>query len=56
MDAIEILDKFGIQLEGQRPRKGGQELMGLCPFHDDTRPSFSLNVKQGIYICLDRYG
>lgn len=52
MDAIEVLNKFNIQLESQRLRKGGQELTGLCPFHDDTRPSFSLNVEQGIYNCF----
>ncbi len=52
MDAIEILDKFGIQLEGQRLRKGGQELTALCPFHEDTRASFSLNVQEGIYNCF----
>ncbi len=52
MDALEILDKFDIQLEHQRLRKGGQELTGLCPFHDDTRPSFSLNVEQGVYNCF----
>lgn len=52
MDTIEILDRFNIQLESQRLRKGGQELTGLCPFHDDTRPSFSLNVVQGVYNCF----
>lgn len=52
LDAIEILDKFSIQLEGQRLRKNGQELTALCPFHQDTRPSFSLNVEQGVYNCF----
>ena len=23
----------------------------LCPFHDDTRPSLSINVKEGCYKC-----
>ncbi|SET46294.1 Uncharcterized protein, DUF927 family [Natronincola peptidivorans] len=30
----------------------GENLVGLCPFHDDTKPSFGANIKTGVYNCL----
>ena len=30
----------------------GDELHGLCPFHDDSNPSFSYNVVKDIYYCF----
>ncbi|MCC5910044.1 MAG: DUF927 domain-containing protein [Clostridiaceae bacterium] len=30
----------------------GDNLVGLCPFHDDTKPSFGANIKTGVYNCL----
>lgn len=32
--------------------KKGDELHGLCPFHDDTKPSFSYNTKKDVSHCL----
>ena len=29
----------------------GDELTGLCPFHDDKNPSFSANLKTGQWFC-----
>ena len=29
----------------------GNEIMGLCPFHDDTNPSFSANTENSMWIC-----
>ena len=31
--------------------RSGNEWQALCPFHGDTQPSFSVNVKKGLYIC-----
>ena len=28
------------------------ELIGLCPFHDETHPSFSINLETGFYNCF----
>jgi hypothetical protein len=36
---------------GQLTRQGDQAI-GLCPFHDDHDPSFSLNVRTGQWICF----
>ncbi len=30
---------------------GGVWRLAICPFHDDTRPSLSLNMQHGGYIC-----
>ena len=31
--------------------RSGDELVILCPFHDDTNPSLYLNSKSGLWIC-----
>lgn len=31
--------------------KIGDEWQGLCPYHQDHSPSFSVNVKKGLFIC-----
>ena len=32
--------------------KTGDEWQCLCPYHDDTHPSFSVNVESGVFICF----
>lgn len=32
-------------------RIGGDEYQALCPFHDDKKPSFSINAQTGLYFC-----
>lgn len=29
----------------------GHEWQCLCPYHDDTSPSFSVNVRKGLFVC-----
>ncbi|TWE12390.1 DNA primase [Rudaeicoccus suwonensis] len=33
-------------------RRSGANLMGLCPFHDEKSPSFSVNPGAGFYHCF----
>ena len=33
-------------------KKKGQNYWGLCPFHKEKTPSFSVNPSQGIYKCF----
>ncbi len=32
--------------------KKGREMIGLCPFHDDHRPSFYVNSAKQIFKCF----
>lgn len=52
LNAIEILDKFGIELDQQRLRKNETEIQGYCPFHDGHSTSFGIHVDSGVYHCF----
>ena len=31
--------------------RSGHEWQCLCPYHEDTQPSFSVNVRKGLFVC-----
>ncbi len=33
-------------------RQRGNRMLGLCPFHDERTPSFSVNSTEGLYYCF----
>ncbi len=33
-------------------RKSGRRWQGLCPFHAEKSPSFSVNAEEGLYYCF----
>lgn len=45
-DIVEVVSEF-VSL-----RKRGTSYLGLCPFHDDTTPSFYVSPVKGIYKCF----
>ena len=49
LKAVNIADYIGqyVQL-----RKTGQNLFGLCPFHEEHTPSFSVNEPKQIFHCF----
>ena len=49
MDAANIVD---VVSEFVSLRKSGANYKGLCPFHDDRTPSFSVSPSRGIYKCF----
>ena len=47
-------DLFDPQTKGKitlEATESGEEWMALCPKHDDTNPSLSINPKKGLYYC-----
>ncbi|KAA0242501.1 MAG: hypothetical protein EDM70_14135 [Candidatus Brocadia sp. AMX2] len=57
MNKTEILNrldksKFYQELIPSLEVNGKPEALGLCPFHDDTNPSLSVNVESGLFRCF----
>lgn len=48
-EAIDIVDVVSDQTRLERK---GKRLMGLCPFHKEKTPSFSVDPEQGLYYCF----
>ncbi len=42
-----VINHYGLQLV-----RKGDELSGLCPFHEDTKPSFRINAAKKIWRCF----
>ena len=48
-DAIDMVALVGERTE---LRRVGSRWMGLCPFHDERTPSFSVNAEEKLYYCF----
>jgi len=48
---LDYFDLFNPHVE-KFTRQGGDQATGLCPFHDDHNPSFSVNLRTGQWICF----
>ncbi len=49
LDAVDLADLISEQLPLKR---AGREFKVVCPFHDDTNPSLTINPHKGIYKCF----
>lgn len=36
----------------ERFKRNSKQAIALCPFHSDTNPSFTVNLKTGAFICF----
>ena len=45
-DIVEIIGTY------TRLKRSGKNWTGLCPFHADKNPSFSVNIERGLYKCF----
>jgi DNA primase len=48
-DAIDAIEIVG---EHVRLKRRGRRFVGLCPFHDEKTPSFSVDPENGLYYCF----
>ena len=48
-DAADIVEVVSAYTE---LRRSGQRFVGLCPFHDERTPSFSVNAGEKVYHCF----
>lgn len=49
LDRVELLDVVG---EHVRLKRVGKRWVGLCPFHSEKTPSFSVAPEQGLFKCF----
>jgi len=47
VDLVALIESKGISL-----KKNGRSYKGLCPFHDDTNPSLSVNPTTNLWQCF----
>ena len=47
IDLVALVQSRGIEL-----KKNGKSYHGLCPFHDDTNPSLSINLNKNLWQCF----
>ena len=48
-DAIDMVELVGAKTD---LRRAGTRWQGLCPFHDERTPSFSVNPEEKLYYCF----
>lgn len=49
-DAVDMVDLVGSRVELRR--SGGTSFSGLCPFHEDRTPSFSVDAAKKLFHCF----
>jgi DNA primase len=49
-DAVDIVEVISAYTDLRR--SGGQRFTGLCPFHDERSPSFSVDPQEKLYHCF----
>ena len=48
----QVADIYDIVSEHVNLKKRGRNFFGLCPFHNEKTPSFSINIEKQIYKCF----
>jgi DNA primase len=46
-DIVRVIERYGIALKSQ-----GKDYVGLCPFHDDHKPSLRVTPGKGLFRCM----
>jgi DNA primase catalytic core len=45
-DLVRVVESYGVEL-----RKVGNDHVGLCPFHEDSKPSLHVTAAKGLFHC-----
>src|SRR6187397_712487 len=48
----EVTDIVALASEHIALKRVGRRFSGLCPFHSEKSPSFSINPEMGVYYCF----
>jgi DNA primase len=48
----DAIDMVGLVSEKTDLRRVGSRWTGLCPFHDERTPSFSVNAEEKLFYCF----
>lgn len=43
----DVVNRYGLELQTKGP-----EMVGLCPFHEDSKPSFRVNTDKQVFHCF----
>lgn len=46
-DIVTVIEREGVAL-----KQRGDKLWALCPFHNETRPSFNVSVEKQVFYCF----
>lgn len=49
LESVDLLDLVGETVD---LRRSGREFLGLCPFHDESNPSFRVDADKGLFYCF----
>jgi DNA primase len=47
-DLPKLVREYGVDLQ----QKNGDELVGLCPFHEEKTPSFGVSIEKQYFHCF----
>ena len=50
-ELMEVLRAYGVEVTST----GDRRVNAICPFHDESRPSFSVDPEQGLWFCFHDY-
>ena len=51
-EAIDFVELVAARMGGELRRSGPRQYMGLCPFHDERTPSFSVEPVEKLFHCF----
>ncbi len=51
LNAINFKEYYSQRVKDLKPAGGQNQVLGICPFHNDTKGSLSMNIANGLWNC-----